>query len=109
MSKGVSTTDSRRSLPNHRGRAARTPQESPQLLVSNKFDLADSKGSDLTSIDWLFARIAEMISRSCERDFQLSGIYRLRRWHAAILCAGLFGIQGALSPSAPVFFATCIV
>jgi len=32
-----------------------TSQNSPQLLVSKKCDLADSKGSDLTSIEWLCA------------------------------------------------------
>jgi hypothetical protein len=37
-----------------------TSQNSPQLLVSNKFDLADSIGSDLTPIKLLFACIAEV-------------------------------------------------
>jgi hypothetical protein len=36
-----------------------TSQNSPQLLVSKKFDLATSIGSDLTSIEQLFAYIAE--------------------------------------------------
>ena len=31
-----------------------TSQNGPQLLVSNKFDLADSIVSNLTSIGWLF-------------------------------------------------------
>jgi hypothetical protein len=39
-----------------------TSQKSPQLLVSNKFVLADSIGSDLlTSIEQLFACIAEVV------------------------------------------------
>ena len=38
-----------------------TSQNSPQLLVSNKFDLAASIGSDLTSFALLFACIAEVV------------------------------------------------
>jgi hypothetical protein len=38
-----------------------TSQNAPQLLVSNKFDLADSIGSDLTFIEQLFACIAEVV------------------------------------------------
>ena len=38
-----------------------TSQNGPQLLVSKKCDLADSIGSDLTSIESLFACIARVV------------------------------------------------
>jgi hypothetical protein len=38
-----------------------TSQNSLQLLVSKKCDLADSIGSDLTSIELLFACVAEVV------------------------------------------------
>ena len=38
-----------------------TSQNSPQLLVSKKCDLADSIGSDLASIELLYACIAEVV------------------------------------------------
>jgi hypothetical protein len=46
-----------------------TSQKSPQLPVSNKFDLADSNGSDRTSIEYLFNCVSDVILRNCERGY----------------------------------------
>lgn len=63
-----------------------TSQNSPQLLVSKKCDLADSIGSDLTSIELLFACIAEVVE-GFTAAFEVDPIVSLGNSRASLVFA----------------------